>query len=412
MQTPSAQPVRSFHLMVKPVGSRCNLDCTYCYYQEKDRLLSDTLASMSDEILEKTICQGIAGHEADTVLFTWHGGEPTLLGLVFFRRVVELEQKYAGGKRIDNDLQTNGLLLDDAWCRFLKEHDFLVGLSIDGPKHLHDPFRKSKTGESSFEQVCRAARLLQDHGVTFNTLTVVNSLTARHPADVYSFLTEELGARRLQWLPCVEPTDFRTTAPRDWDAAAMPILGSAAARPGQPDSVVTDWSVDPDDWGDFLCQTFDLWVKNDVGKVLVNWFESLVGQWLGQPAQLCTLAEVCGRSLALEKDGSLYPCDHFVYPECSLGNVNDKSRPLVDMVYSLQQRRFGCAKRETLTEHCKQCEYSFACNGGCPKDRFLKSPDGQPGLNYLCSGTKCFLAHADPKLRQIVVQLQQRSIVT
>jgi uncharacterized protein len=197
-----------------------------------------------------------------------------------------------------------------------------------------------------------------------------------------------------------------------WNPDAMPVMGTAASRPGQLGSVVTDWSVDPDDWGEFLCQTFDLWLRNGIGHVLVNWFESLVGQWINQPPQLCTLAEVCGRGLALEKDGSLYSCDHFVYPEYKLGNLRDKDRRLVDMVYSAQQRRFGCAKRETLTEYCKRCEYLFACHGGCPKDRFIKTPTGEPRLNYLCSGTKRFLAHADPKLRQIVVELQQQSIVT
>jgi uncharacterized protein len=405
----AAQPsrlVRSFHAVAKPVGSRCNLDCTYCYYLHKKDLLPDATGDrMADDVLEEFIRQYIAQQDVDTVIFTWHGGEPALLGLDFYRKVVELQQKHAGKKRIENDLQTNGLLLDEAWCEFLKEHHFLVGLSIDGPKHLHDVFRAGKAGDSTFEQVCKAARLLQRYDVLFNTMTVVNSVTARHPAEVYRFLTEELGARRLQWLPCVEPKDFRTTAPGKWDAATMPVMGSAAARPGQPDSVVTDWSVDPDDWGEFLCQTFDLWLKNDFGKVLVNWFESLVGQWMQQPPQICTLAEVCGRAIAVEKDGSVYSCDHFVYPENKLGNLLDKDRQLADMVYSAQQRRFGCTKRDALPEYCKECPYCFACNGGCPKDRFLKTPDDQPGLNYLCSGIKRFLTHADPYLRQIVVKL-------
>jgi uncharacterized protein len=386
--------------MVKPVGSRCNLDCSYCYYQDKDRLLSDTAGSMSDETLEQVIRQGIAGQDADTALFTWHGGEPTLLGLDFFRRVAELQQKYADGKQIENDLQTNGLLLDDDWCRLLKEHQFLVGLSIDGPKRLHNPFRTTKRGGPSFDQVFRAAKLLQQHDVTFNTLTVVNSLNARHPAEVYQFLTEELGVSRLQWLPCVEPKDFRTAAPGRWDT--MPVMGTAAAKPGTADSVVTDWSVDPDDWGEFLCQTFDLWFRGGLGRVLVNWFESLVGQWIGQPPQICTLAEVCGGSLVIEKDGSVYCCDHYVYPEYRLGNVRDG---LADMAYSARQRQFGCLKSNSLPNYCRQCPYCFACYGECPKNRFLKTPDGQPGLNYLCPGIKRFLTHADPYLRQIIARL-------
>jgi uncharacterized protein len=407
----AAQPrhlVRAFHVTAKPVGSRCNLDCTYCYYLHKSRLLPETATEhISDDLLEEFIQQYIIGQDAETISFSWHGGEPTLLGLEFFHKVIDLQRKYAGAKRITNDLQTNGSLLDDAWCEFFKEHGFLVGLSIDGPKHLHDCFRASKSGESSFDLACRAARLLQKHNVLFNTLTVVNSVTARHPAEVYRFLTEELGSRRLQWLPCVEPKDFCTTAPGRWDPAQMPIQGTMAAKPGNPDSVVTDWSVDPGAWGEFLCQTFDLWLKNGIGTVVVNWFESLVGQWMRQPPQICTLAEVCGRALAIEADGSVYSCDHYVYPEYRLGNLFDGNRQLTDMVYSPEQRKFGCNKRDTLPDYCKKCAYCFACNGECPKNRFIKTPDGQPGLNYLCSGIKRFLTYADPHLRQIVAELHR-----
>ncbi len=410
-QTLPAKPTRltrSFHVIVKPLGSRCNLDCTYCYYVHKSELLPDTATGcICDDLLEEFIRQYIVGQDADTVAFSWHGGEPTLLGLDFFQKVIDLQRKYASEKHIRNDLQTNGSLLDDPWCEFFKQHDFLVGLSIDGPKHLHDCFRVSRGGESSFDQACRAAHLLQKHDVLFNTLTVVNSVTARHPAEVYRFLTEDLGSRRLQWLPCVEPKDFRTVAPGQWDADAMPMMGTAATRPGHPDSVVTDWSVDSEDWGEFLCQTFDLWRQNSLGTVFVNWFESLVGQWMQQPAQVCALAEVCGRSLALEKDGSLYPCDHFVYPEYRLGNLHDNGRQLADVVYSPEQRKFGCQKRDRLSDYCKQCSYQAVCNGGCPRERFIKSPDGQPGLNYLCSGMKRFLTHADPHLRQIVAAVNR-----
>lgn len=388
--------------MAKPVGAICNLDCAYCYYLPKHSLSGKT-DQMTDDLLEEFIRQYIA-QDAETIVFTWHGGEPTLLGLDFFRRVMELERKYAGTKQIENDLQTNGLLMDDAWCQFLKEHDFLVGLSIDGPKHLHDPFRMTKGGESSFEQVCRAARLLQKHGVLFNALVVINSLNARHPAEVYNFLTEELGIGRLQWLPCVEPKDFRTEAPGRWNAADMPVMGTSVVK-----SFVTDWSVDPDDFGEFLCQTFDLWLKKGLGRVLVNWFESLVGQWMNQPPQLCTLGKVCGRAMAIEKDGSVYSCDHFVYPEYRLGNLREDR--LADMALSAQQQKFGCDKYDTLPEYCKNCKYNFACNGECPKNRFLRTPDGEPGLNYLCSGIRRFLAHADPHLHNIVERLQGGIVV-
>lgn len=397
---------KDFNVLSKPIGALCNLDCTYCYYLHKEQLLAGPGGHhMTDEVLEEFVKQYVAGQDGERVVFTWHGGEPTLMGLDFFRRVVSLQGRYGAGKQIENDLQTNGVLLDDAWCEFLRDHRFVVGLSIDGPEHLHDRFRVTKGGRPTFQSVLAAARRLQAHGVWFNALTVVNRINVKHPAEVYHFLTQDLGVKLVQWLPCVEPKDFRTTAPGHGDAGAMPILGSSAARPGTPDSVVTDWSVDPDDWGEFLCRTFDLWYQNDLGRVAVNWFESWVGQWMGQPATMCILSDVCGRALAIEKDGSVYSCDHFVYPEYRLGNITTESRHIRDMVYSPRQRKFGCDKRDTLPEYCKACRYRFACNGECPKNRFIKAPDGQPGLNYLCSGFKRFLEYADPYIRKIVKQI-------
>ncbi len=397
---------RNFHVMSKPIGALCNLDCTYCYYLHKEQLLGDqTGTQMTDELLEEFIKQYIASQDGDQVVFTWHGGEPTLMGLDFFRLVITLQERYAAGKHIENDLQTNGVLLDDSWCEFLRDHRFHVGLSIDGPEHLHDRFRVTKGGRPTFQLVRAAAKRLHDHGVRFNALTVINRINVKHPAEVYHFLTQELGVTLVQWLPCVEPKDFCTTAPGYWDAEAMPMLGSSGARPGNPDSVVTDWSVDPDDWGEFLCRTFDLWYQNDLGKVVVNLFESWVGQWMGQPATMCILSDVCGRNMAIEKDGTLYSCDHFVYPEYRLGNILTEPRKILDMAYSPQQRKFGSDKRDTLPDYCKACTYRFACNGECPKNRFIKTPDGQPGLNYLCSGFKRFLEYADPYIRRIVKQV-------
>lgn len=406
--TKPVKPQRSFHVVAKPLGSQCNLECMYCYYLHKDDLLSNApTGRISDEVLEEFIRQYITGQDVDRIVFNWHGGEPALLGVDFYRKVVELQKKYAGTKHVENDFQTNGVLFDEAWCKFFKENKFTVGLSIDGPRHLHDMFRVSKGGQPTFDRVFRAAQLLQQYDVPFNTATVVNSVNARHAVEVYDFLTRDLGCRRIQWLPCVEPKDFRTTAPARWDTARMPIMGSEAAKPGRSGSVVTDWSVDPDDWGEFLCQTFDLWVKNDLGKVFVNWFESLVGQRMQLPG-ICTLAPVCGRSLVtMEKDGSIYSCDRFVYPEYKLGNLLDTDRQLADMVYSPEQQQFGNNKRARLPDYCRQCSHLFACNGECPKNRFIKTPDGQPGLNYLCSGIKRFLTHSDPHLCQIVADVRR-----
>lgn len=361
---------RSFHVVAKPVGALCNLDCTYCYYLHKQDLLPGRIG---DDLLEEFIRQYIAGQEIGEAVFNWHGGEPMLLGLDFYRKVIEIQARFACTTRIENELQTNGLLLDEPWCEFLKQHHFRVGLSIDGPKHLHDAVRRGKGGEPSFDQVYRAARLLQQYEIPFNPLTVVSAFNARHPVEVYKFLTQELGCSRIQWLPCTEPKDFHTVAPGRWDSARMPILGTPAARPGHPDSVVTDWSVDPDDWGEFLCRTFELWFNSDLGKVFVNWFETLVGLWMNEPSQMCNLAPVRGRSLlAMEKDGSLYSCERLVYPEYRLGNLRYKGFRLAEAVYSDRQRQFGLSKRNTLTDHCKRCPYSFACQGECPKNRFIR----------------------------------------
>ena len=399
---------KSFHVMAKPIGSLCNFNCTYCYYLPKANLLSDTTKRMSDELLERYIRLYISSQEVPTVTFIWHGGEPTLLGIDFFQKVVDLQQKYAGSKNIENDIQTNGFLVDSSWCDFFKKNRFRIGLSIDGSKHLHNTFRRLEDGGPTFEPVFRAADLLRRYGLFFGALTVIHSANVQHPDEVYRFLTQELGARFVQWLPCIEIKDYCTTSPEGMDVDEMPLLGSEAAKPGHPDSIVTDWSVDPDDWGEFLIRTFDLWSQNDIGKVFVNWYESLAVQWLGQPAAMCVLADVCGRSmLVVEKDGSIYPCDHFVYPEYKLGNLMDEDCDLAKLAYGNAQRKFGCKKRDSLTTYCKQCKYRFACNGGCPRYRLLKTPDGEPGLNYLCSGFRKFLTHADPYFRRIAQELQK-----
>ena len=309
--------------MVKPAGSACNLDCTYCFYLSKQTLPGGPGGGhMDDEVLERFVRDYIASVTADEVVFSWQGGEPTLLGLEFFRKVVALQRKHAkAGQRIENDLQTNGTLLDEEWARFLKEHRFLVGLSIDGPKAIHDKYRITKRGAPTFDTVYAAAQMLKRFGVPFNTLTCVNRYNASKPLDVYRFLRRELGSTYLQFIPIVEIKGFETTAPQTWDPARLPVVGTPQAKPDHPDSVVTPWSVDPDEYGYFLSKVWDEWLARDYGKVLVSFCETLVVQHMGLPAQNCIHGEFCGKGVALEHDGSVYACDHYVYPEYRLGNV-------------------------------------------------------------------------------------------
>jgi uncharacterized protein len=390
---------RHFSAMFKPVGPRCNLACSYCYYQGKEHLLGVEQTVIDKGILAKFIHDYIDGNDGSEVYFEWQGGEPTLLGMDFFRTVLRLQQQFRPPhKQIFNSIQTNGTLLDDAWCGFLAENGFLVGLSLDGPKELHDAYRVTKGGEPTFERVVAAARLLKQHGVEFTTLTVINRLNARHPLEVYRFLTREIGPRMLQFIPCVEPKDFETVAPWRWAENSV-RSGSSAARPGTADSLVTDWSVDPDDFGSFLCAIFDEWHKHDIGRHYVNLFESFVASWAGLPPQVCVFNDFCGKSVMVELDGSVYSCDHFAYPEYRLGNISTTS--LVDQVFSQQQVGFGFDKKDHLPEQCRKCCYLGACYGECPRNRFVRTSDGEAGLNYLCPGLKKFFSHAERRLQAL-----------
>lgn len=403
---------RRYHAMVKPIGAICNLDCTYCYYlHKKDLLGSSSQFRMSDEILETHIRQYIEGQDGPEVVFSWQGGEPTLLGIDFFAKVVEIQKKYRRPhQRIENDLQTNGTLLDEEWAKFLRQNRFLVGLSIDGPKEVHDAFRTANNGDPTFNKVFAASQLLHRRHVLFNTLTVVNRINAKRPLDVYRFLRSEVRPYQMQFIPCVEPQVFRNVAPQNWDPHSLPEYDSAAAHPGNPDSVVTDWSVDPDDWGYFLGKVWDDWYNRDYGKVFVSLFETAIAQWMGKGAQICVYHEFCGKAIALEHDGSLYSCDHYVYPEYKLGNISRTSSS--QMVLSDKQMKFGLAKFYTLPQYCRDCKYLFACNGECPKNRLIRTPSGEPGLNYLCSGLREFWAHIDPYMKEITsrVQREQSSV--
>ena len=397
---------RRFHVMAKPAGSACNLDCGYCFYLSK-RVLPGGPGSghMSDEVLERFIKDYIDSVTSDEVVFSWQGGEPTLLGLEFFEKVVALQAKHAKpGQRIENDLQTNGTLLDDDWAQFLRQHRFLVGLSIDGPREIHDRCRITKHAEPTFDQVFAAAKMLHKHGVRFNTLTCVHRYNASRPLDVYRFLRREIGSTFIQFIPIVEIKGFENTAPGNWDAATLPILGDPRCHPDHPDSVVTPWSVVAEEYGRFLCKIWDEWQARDVGKVLVNLCETLVAQHMGLPSQVCVHSEICGKGVALEHDGDVYSCDHCVYPEYRLGNIRQRS--LGDMVFSPRQVKFGYAKSESLPAYCRQCEFLSDCWGECPKNRLLRTPDGEPGLNYLCAGLKRFFAHAVPTAKRMAVRLR------
>ncbi|HBY1513299.1 TPA: anaerobic sulfatase maturase [Klebsiella aerogenes] len=398
---------RRFHVMAKPTGSACNIDCSYCFYLHKEHLLQqEKRRYMSDETLENFIRQYIDGQDGEQVVFSWQGGEPTLMGLEFFHKVVKFQQQYKKpGQRIENDLQTNGILINDAWAEFLKANHFLVGLSIDGPRELHDRYRITRSGKPTFDKVMAGVDALKRHGVPFNALVTVNRTNARFPLEVYRFVTRKLGATYVQFNPCVEPVDFTQTAPHFWRDDSIPTVGSRRARPGDLDAIVTDWSVDPDDWGRFLIATFEEWVNNDLGRVQVNLFETAVAQMMGLPAQICTTAEFCGKGLAVEKNGDVFSCDHYVYPEYQIGNIADNS--LARMAFSERQQAFGMGKCDTLPQQCKQCPYLKLCHGECPKNRLVLTTDGEAGLNYLCPGIKAFFNYAEPILAGIVTLVKR-----
>jgi uncharacterized protein len=392
-----AKPL-AFHIMTKPIGPICNLDCKYCFYLEKEKLYPSRPGhsdwKMADDVLESYVRQYIEAQAADTISFAWQGGEPTLLGVDYFRRVVELQAKYANGKRIENAFQTNGVLLDDEWGEFLAANKFLVGLSIDGPRELHDRYRVDKGGQPTFGRVLAGLNMLKKHAVEFNTLTVVGRHNSRQPLEVYRFL-REIGSGYMQFIPVVERVARNVD---DSDLVLIAPSDSASAR-------VSEWSVEPLEYGKFLCTIFDEWVRNDVACYYVQIFDVALETWLGLPASLCVFRETCGSAMAMEHNGDLYSCDHFVYPENKLGNIMDS--PLESLVTSAQQTKFGLDKRDSLPRFCRECDVRFACNGECPKRRFIHTPDGEAGLNYLCAGYKLFFHHVDPYMRFMAGELRQ-----
>lgn len=380
-----------FNIMTKPIGPRCNIDCEYCYYLEKEKLYpSEKKFRMAPDVLENYVRQTIeASVEAGMpeIMFAWQGGEPTMLGVDYFRQIVALQKRHAVQSiPISNAFQTNGILLNDDWGRFLNENGFLVGISIDGPKKVHDRYRVDRAGRPTFDAVMRGLEVLQRHEVEHNALTVVQRANGGKGKEIYNFL-KGLGIDFMQFIPIVE------RAQTDGSLASAPQVDM------DPGNAVTPWSVSPRAYGKFLCDVFDTWFKQDIGKVYVQFFDTQLGLWLGRGSSLCVFAETCGNGLAMEHDGSLYSCDHYVYPEYRLGNLNDTH--LRDMLWTDRQLQFGRDKSENLTAQCKACSYRFACNGGCPKHRFALSKDGEDGQDYFCESHTMFFRHAGQRLQDM-----------
>ena len=383
-----------FHIMVKPIGPKCNLDCTYCFYLEKEILFGDGERwKMDDAVLEAYVKRYIEAQPADPVTFAWQGGEPTLCGVDFFEKVVKWQKTYGKGRQIDNAFQTNGTLLDDDWCAFLKRENFLVGVSIDGPADLHDAYRVKRNGEGTHAEVMRGIENLKKHRVDFNTLTCVNRMNADRGAEVYSFL-KRIGSRYMQFIPIIERLPDAEAERLGLSHATPPKF---AEEDDNLDAPVTEWSVQPKAYGRFMWSIFKRWVQQDVGKIYVQLFDVALGKWAGVRGGLCVYEETCGRAMALEHDGSLYSCDHFVYPEYRIGNITEQS--MAEMADSPAQEAFGNMKRDALPGFCLQCAFKFTCNGGCPKHRFLLTPDDEPGLNYLCSGYRFIFGKMDPYMK-------------
>ncbi len=390
---------QGLHIVAKPIGPTCNLDCAYCFYLEKQTLYgAGEYFRMPDEVLAAFIKGYVEAQPTPLVEFVWQGGEPTLLGIDFFRRVVELQRPYAQGKTITNSLQTNGTLLDEAWCRFLTRHGFMVGISLDGPREIHDRNRLDRQGKGSFDAVMRGLKLLQKHGVEYNVMASVARETARQPLEVYRFFKEQ-GVEFVQFVPIIER--LPAAAERQ---LGLKLAGPAALDRAEPNTVVTPWTVLPEEYGDFLIAIYEEWVRNDVGTTFVMNFEWALGAWIGNPSPVCVHARQCGRSLVIEHNGDLFACDHYVYPQHKLGNI--LSDDLSAMVAASQRGGFGLSKEAALPRWCRECEVLAACQGGCPKHRFARSHYDEPGLHYLCPGYKKFFRHIRKYLRAMTTLLE------
>ncbi len=386
--TPFSRPL---YVMLKPAGASCNLRCKYCYYLEKQHLYAaDGVRTMSDELLERFTKEYINAQTMQQVLFTWHGGEPLMRPLSFYRKAVELQNRYACGRQIDNCIQTNGTLLTDEWCEFFAENHWLVGLSIDGPQEFHDEYRRSRGNKPSWVKVMNGIRLLKKHGVEWNAMAVVNDFNADYPLDFYHFF-KDAGCRYIQFSPIVE-----RIVEHD-DGRRLANVSDAADAP------VADFSVSPEQWGEFLIAIFDEWVRHDVGTTFVELFDSILANWAGVQPGICAYGKECGHAGVMEFNGDVYSCDHFVFPEYKLGNI--RSNTLVEMLYGEKQQKFSDMKHRSLPRQCRECRYEFACHGECPKNRFLKDRYGNAGLNYLCKGYYKFFEHVAPYMQYMKDEL-------
>ena len=388
---PFAKPL---YVMLKPAGAHCNLACKYCYYLEKTKLYPTAQRHlMSDEMLEQFTRENIEAQTMNQVLFTWHGGEPLLRSIDFYRKALSLQQKYAGGRRIDNVIQTNGTLLTDEWCEFFAQNHWLVGISIDGPQPYHDHYRLTAAGKPSWKKVMQGIKLLKKHGVEWNAMAVVNAYNANHPLEFYRFFKEN-GCQFLQFTPIVE----RLTRHED---------GRTLASLADKDEIsLSEASVAPEQWGYFLCAIFDEWVRKDVGKIFVEIFDCTLANWMGISPGICAYSKECGHAGVMEHNGDVYSCDHFVFPEYKLGNIRDHS--LIYMLYGEQQQEFSRLKHSSLPRQCKECDMEFACHGECPKNRFMKDKYGDSGLNYLCPGYYHYYQHVAPYMDYMKQELMSQ----
>lgn len=388
---PFAKPL---YVMLKPAGAHCNLACKYCYYLEKNKLYPTAQRHlMSDEMLEQFTREYIEAQTMNQVLFTWHGGEPLLRSIDFYRKALSLQQKYAGGRHIDNVIETNGTLLTDEWCEFFAQNHWLVGISIDGPQPDHDHYRLTAAGKPSWQKVMQGIKLLKKHGVEWNAMAVVNAYNVNHPLEFYRFFKEN-GCQFLQFTPIIE----RQTRHEDGRT-----LASLADKDEIP---LSEASVTPEQWGYFLCAIFDEWIRKDVGKIFVEIFDCTLANWMGVSPGICAYSKECGHAGVMEHNGDVYSCDHFVFPEYKLGNIRDHS--LIDMLYGEQQQEFSRLKHSSLPRQCRECDMEFACHGECPKNRFMKDKYGDSGLNYLCPGYYHYYQHVAPYMDYMKQELMSQ----